>query len=181
MAQGGPCAAPMRTAIYRLPQHFCVPLLPVHVRRSHQLTKQCAGVTMVIVRDDLLDSARSTCPTMLEYKTMAETDSMYNTPPCWSIYVCGLAFQKLLDDGGLEAMQERNVAKVCRVLLSAALPGCCVTCGSLATLPCLFVAGCTTPILGQHSSFHRCQWSLFISQSIVFTQCPSLVISTSRG
>ena len=71
-----------------------------------------AGVTIVIVREDLLGSARPYCPTMLDYKTMAESDSMYNTPPCWPIYVCGLTFKKLLRDGGLQKMQERNEAKV---------------------------------------------------------------------
>jgi phosphoserine aminotransferase len=71
-----------------------------------------AGVTIVIVRDDLIGAARPECPTMLDYKTMADTDSMYNTPPCWSMYVCGLVFKKLLREGGLEGMEERNNAKV---------------------------------------------------------------------
>lgn len=70
-----------------------------------------AGVTMVIVREDLIGSAQKVCPTMLDYKVTADADSMYNTPPCWSMYVCGLVFKKLLADGGLAAVQERNESK----------------------------------------------------------------------
>jgi hypothetical protein len=72
-----------------------------------------AGVTIVIVREDLLGSARTICPTMLDYKITAENESMYNTPPCWAIYVCGLVFKNLLREGGLEKMQLRNREKVC--------------------------------------------------------------------
>lgn len=71
-----------------------------------------AGVTIVIVREDLIGSARSICPTMLDYKVMADNDSMYNTPPCWPIYVCGLVFKKLLNEGGLDKMLLRNQEKV---------------------------------------------------------------------
>ena len=71
-----------------------------------------AGLAIAIVREDLLGSPRAECPTMCDYTTMAESDSMYNTPPCWSVYVCGLVFKKLLADGGLSAMEERNNAKV---------------------------------------------------------------------
>jgi phosphoserine aminotransferase len=67
---------------------------------------------MVIVKEELIGKARPECPTMLDYATMAETGSMYNTPPCWAIYVCGLVFKKLLREGGLSAMAERNAAKV---------------------------------------------------------------------
>lgn len=45
---------------------------------------------------------RASCPTMLNYSVAAENGSMYNTPPCWAIYVCGLVFQHLLKLGGLE-------------------------------------------------------------------------------
>jgi phosphoserine aminotransferase len=71
-----------------------------------------AGVTVVLVREDLLGAARSICPTMLDYKVQADNDSMYNTPPCWAIYVCGLVFKKLLAEGGLEKMNLRNREKV---------------------------------------------------------------------
>ena len=70
-----------------------------------------AGVTVVIVRKDLVGKARAVCPTMLDYKTMADDNSLYNTPPCWTIYMCGLVFSKMLADGGLEAVQKTNQTK----------------------------------------------------------------------
>jgi hypothetical protein len=70
-----------------------------------------AGLAVVIVREDLLGAARPECPTMCSYTTMAESDSMYNTPPCWTVYVCGLVFKKLLREGGLSAMEDRNNIK----------------------------------------------------------------------
>jgi phosphoserine aminotransferase len=70
-----------------------------------------AGVTLVIVRKDLLERAPKTLPTMLDYRTFASKDSMYNTPPCWSIYIVDLACKWLLDNGGLAAAEKRNQAK----------------------------------------------------------------------
>ncbi|MBQ9780160.1 MAG: 3-phosphoserine/phosphohydroxythreonine transaminase [Clostridia bacterium] len=70
-----------------------------------------AGVTVVIVREDLLDYCDPKAPTMLEWKTMADNDSMYNTPPCYTIYMLGLVCEYLLDQGGLDAMKEKNVKK----------------------------------------------------------------------
>ena len=70
-----------------------------------------AGLTVVIVREDLLGNARPETPTMLDYKTMAENDSMYNTPPCYTIYIAGLVYKWALKNGGLEAMKERNEKK----------------------------------------------------------------------
>ena len=70
-----------------------------------------AGMTLVIVREDLLNYAEETMPTMLEWKTMAENDSMYNTPPCYPIYVAKLVYEWILGLGGLEKMQQMNVAK----------------------------------------------------------------------
>jgi phosphoserine aminotransferase len=70
-----------------------------------------AGVTIVIVRDDLVGHARPVTPVMLDYKTMADERSLYNTPPCWSIYICGLVFAKMLRDGGLEGALRRNQKK----------------------------------------------------------------------
>lgn len=70
-----------------------------------------AGVTIAIVREDLVGRARSICPTMLDFKTMAEEQSLYNTPPCWSIYMCGLVFAKMISDGGISATHKRNQAK----------------------------------------------------------------------
>ncbi len=70
-----------------------------------------AGMTLVIVREDLLDYAEETMPTMLEWKTMAENDSMYNTPPCYPIYIAKLVYEWILDLGGLCKMQQMNVEK----------------------------------------------------------------------
>ncbi len=70
-----------------------------------------AGVTIVIVRDDLLDRALPSCPTFLHYKTMAANNSMLNTPPCFSIYMVGLVLKDLIANGGLPAAQLRNIEK----------------------------------------------------------------------
>ena len=70
-----------------------------------------AGLTVVIVREDLLGNARPETPTMLNWQTMAENDSMYNTPPCYAIYVAGLVYKWILGLGGLEAMQKINEEK----------------------------------------------------------------------
>ncbi len=74
-----------------------------------------AGLTIVIVREDLLGHARPETPAMLDWKLMADNDSMYNTPPCYAIYMAGLMFQWLLDNGGLEARKAFNEKK-CAVL-----------------------------------------------------------------
>lgn len=70
-----------------------------------------AGLTLVIVREDLLEYAAPDMPTMLEWKIMAENGSMYNTPPCYSIYMAKLVYEWLLSIGGLEAIQKMNVKK----------------------------------------------------------------------
>lgn len=71
-----------------------------------------AGLTVVIVREDLLGRARESCPTMFNYKIMADNDSMYNTPPTYSIYMCKLVLEWIKNEiGGLEAMKERNRKK----------------------------------------------------------------------
>lgn len=70
-----------------------------------------AGLTVVIVREDLLGNARDITPTMLDYKVMADNDSMYNTPPCYSIYMCKLVLEWIKSLGGLEVMKERNEKK----------------------------------------------------------------------
>lgn len=75
-----------------------------------------AGLTVVIVREDLTGNARPDTPAMLDYKLMADNDSMYNTPPCYSIYMAGLVYEWLLNDvGGLENMKAYNEKK-CAVL-----------------------------------------------------------------
>jgi phosphoserine aminotransferase len=70
-----------------------------------------AGLTIVIVREDLLGNALDITPAMLNYQTHAEKGSMYNTPPCFSIYMAGLVFEWMLDHGGIEAMEVRNKEK----------------------------------------------------------------------
>ncbi len=70
-----------------------------------------AGLTLVIVRDDLLDRALPICPSAFEFKTVAANASMYNTPPTYGIYIAGLVFQWLKQQGGLAAMEAINVAK----------------------------------------------------------------------
>lgn len=70
-----------------------------------------AGLTIVIARRDLLGKASEHCPTMLDYQVAADNDSMYNTPPTYSIYLAGLVFQWLKKLGGLAAMERINRAK----------------------------------------------------------------------
>ncbi len=70
-----------------------------------------AGVTIVIVREDLLGYAKEDMPSMLDWKLMADNDSMYNTPPCYSIYVAKLVYDWILGLGGLDKMQEMNIKK----------------------------------------------------------------------
>ncbi|RZL67759.1 MAG: 3-phosphoserine/phosphohydroxythreonine transaminase, partial [Variovorax sp.] len=75
-----------------------------------------AGLTIVVVRDDLLGRALEICPSAFNYKTVADNQSMYNTPPTWGIYVAGLTFQWLLQQTegsltGVPAMERRNIAK----------------------------------------------------------------------
>lgn len=70
-----------------------------------------AGLTVVIVRKDLIGNALPFTPTVMDYKVMAENDSMYNTPPCYSIYMCKLMLEWIESIGGLEAVQARNLKK----------------------------------------------------------------------
>lgn len=71
-----------------------------------------AGLTIVIVREDLLGNAMEFTPTMMNYKVHADNDSMFNTPPCYSIYMCGLVLEWIQNEiGGLEKMKERNQHK----------------------------------------------------------------------
>lgn len=70
-----------------------------------------AGLTLVIVRRDLLGRSREACPVMLDWKTAADNDSMYNTPPTFALYLAGLVFDWLQGLGGLDAMAEINRRK----------------------------------------------------------------------
>ncbi|MFY3385209.1 3-phosphoserine/phosphohydroxythreonine transaminase [Paracidovorax sp. MALMAid1276] len=82
-----------------------------------------AGLTLVVVRDDLLGHALPACPTAFDYRVVADNQSMYNTPPTWGIYMAGLTFQwlKRQQEGaftGVAAMEQRNIAKA-RLLYNA--------------------------------------------------------------
>ena len=71
-----------------------------------------AGTVLVIIREDLIDEeVLPGTPTMLKYKTQADADSLYNTPPCYGIYICGKVFKWLKAQGGLEAMKRKNEEK----------------------------------------------------------------------
>ncbi len=70
-----------------------------------------AGLTIVIIRDELLDQAHPLCPSAFHYKTVAEHDSMYNTPPTYAIYIAGLVFKWLKAQGGLAGIEAKNIAK----------------------------------------------------------------------
>jgi phosphoserine aminotransferase len=70
-----------------------------------------AGLTIVIVRDDLVGKAQPTPPAMLNYKTHVDAESMYNTPPTYAIYIAGLVFQWIKRNGGLAAMEQKNIEK----------------------------------------------------------------------
>ncbi|MBE6560790.1 MAG: 3-phosphoserine/phosphohydroxythreonine transaminase [Ruminococcaceae bacterium] len=95
----------------------CILSEPVDVSRfgmiyaGAQKNMAPAGLTVVIIREDLLGNARPDTPAMLDYKIAAENDSMYNTPPCWPIYVAGLVYDWILELGGLDAMKAINEKK----------------------------------------------------------------------
>ena len=71
-----------------------------------------AGVVVAVIREDLItDDVLPGTPTMLKWKTQADAKSLYNTPPCYGIYICGKVFQWLKKQGGLEAMKKHNEEK----------------------------------------------------------------------
>ena len=70
-----------------------------------------AGVTLVIIREDLIGNAQDITPTMFNYQTHADNSSMFNTPPCYTIYIAKLVMDWIKSLGGLEAMKERNEKK----------------------------------------------------------------------
>ncbi|MBQ3519625.1 MAG: 3-phosphoserine/phosphohydroxythreonine transaminase [Clostridia bacterium] len=70
-----------------------------------------AGLTVVIIREDMLGNEMDITPTMLNYKIMAENDSLYNTPPCYTIYMCKLVLEWIKEQGGVEAVYATNVKK----------------------------------------------------------------------
>ena len=70
-----------------------------------------AGLTIIIVQEDLIERALPGMPSMLDYKVHADNDSMYNTPPAYALYIAGLNFQWLKKNGGIAAMEKRNIEK----------------------------------------------------------------------
>jgi len=70
-----------------------------------------AGVTLVLIREDLLGFAGGDVPTYLDYKIHADSGSMYNTPPCFAIYIAGEVFKKIKSEGGIAAMERANREK----------------------------------------------------------------------
>jgi phosphoserine aminotransferase len=70
-----------------------------------------AGLTLIVVREDLLGHAMKICPSAFNYQTVADNQSMYNTPPTYAIYIAGLIFQWLKRQGGVAAIEARNLAK----------------------------------------------------------------------
>jgi phosphoserine aminotransferase len=77
-----------------------------------------AGLTIVIVREDLLGHALPICPSAFDWRVVAEHDSMYNTPPTYAIYIAGLTFQWIKRQGGVAALEQRNIEKA-RLLYQA--------------------------------------------------------------
>ena len=74
-----------------------------------------AGVTLVVLRNDMLERVPSKLPVVLDYKAMAENKSLYNTPPCFSIYMVGLVLKWVKDLGGLEEVARRNATKATKM------------------------------------------------------------------
>ena len=95
----------------------CILSEPIDVSRfaliyaSAQKNIAPAGMTLVIVRDDLIGSSREGTPSMLDYKLISDSKSMYNTPPIYQIYIAKLMFEWILSVGGLDEMKRRNERK----------------------------------------------------------------------
>jgi phosphoserine aminotransferase len=95
----------------------CILSEPIDVSRfgliyaGAQKNMSAAGLTVVIVREDLLGKVRKDAPAMFDYKLMADNGSMYNTPPCWCIYIAKLVYEWILELGGLQEMKKRNEEK----------------------------------------------------------------------
>lgn len=71
----------------------------------------CAGLTIAIIRDDLIGHAKDITPVMMDYAPLADKDSMYNTPPTYAIYILGLVLEWIENIGGVEEIERRNIEK----------------------------------------------------------------------
>lgn len=103
-----------------------------------------AGVTIVIVRDDLIGHAPENTPIYLDYKTHADKGSMYNTPPCFAIYMAGLNFQWIKKQGGVPALQKHSEEKAARLydhIDNSAMFSCPVAVEDRSLMNVVFVTG----------------------------------------
>jgi len=74
-----------------------------------------AGLSIIIIKKELVGRAKEGIPTYLDFKTHADADSLYNTPPAWCIYIAGEVFKLLLERGGVAAMEEINKRKAAKL------------------------------------------------------------------
>ena len=103
-----------------------------------------AGMAIAIVRDDLLGHAADNVPTMMNYTTLLGKDSMYNTPPCWCIYMLGLVLDWLEEKGGVEGMEaikHKKAQMLYDVIDSSRLFTCAVEPGSRSDMNVVFRTG----------------------------------------
>lgn len=103
-----------------------------------------AGVTIVIIREDLLGFAPAETPTYLDYKVHADNDSMYNTPPCFTIYVAGEVFKHILKNGGIKPLNKLDVekaGKLYKYIDESSLYSCPVQEDSRSLMNVVFVTG----------------------------------------
>jgi len=103
-----------------------------------------AGVTIVIIREDLLGFAPAGTPSMLDYKVHADAKSLFNTPPCYSIYMAGLTFKWIKQQGGVAAIQKKNEQKAAllyKTIDESALYSCPVAAKDRSLMNAVFVTG----------------------------------------
>lgn len=103
-----------------------------------------SGVTIVIIREDLLGHAPENCPTYLDYKIHVNNDSLYNTPPCFGIYIAGEVFKYLTNKGGVKAMEQVNQEKASllyNAIDSSTLYSCPVKLEDRSLMNVVFVTG----------------------------------------
>ncbi len=103
-----------------------------------------AGLVVVCIREDLIGFAAEDCPAMLNYKTQADNDSLYNTPPTYSIYIAKLVFEWIKSKGGVKALQtinERKAAKLYKAIDDSKLFNCPVNPEDRSLMNVVFVTG----------------------------------------
>lgn len=106
-----------------------------------------AGLTIVIIREDLLGFASEKTPDMLNYKIHAETDSLFNTPPCYPIYMAGLTFRWIKNQGGVKAIEKRNREKASilyEAIDNSKIFNCPIRAKDRSLMNVVFVTGDTT-------------------------------------